>query len=197
LPVEFIIRTSDLRQATSQLKANRGKRTETDFVDILVSECAATFRSVGTETEVPVDGKIPGSVRIPLRIVDKINSTVKTMKKTELPFHCESGVIKIGSWSVKHPDIELGRIPDQRLGLPIDVSVLDTLALGEILSADQIVEEGMRARVEEAVDTRTSAIATALGALQVLGITERQLQGLIDTHVKDAAKRLRPSLRIP
>ena len=191
MPVEFIIRTSDLRQATSQLKANRGKRTETDFVDILVSECAATFRSVGTEIEVPVNGKIPGAVRIPLRIVDKINSTVKTMKKKELPFHCEPGIIKIGSWSVKHPDIELGRIPDQRLGLPIDVSVLDTLALAEILSADQIVEEGMRERMEEAIDTRTSVVAAALAALQTLGITERQLQGLVDAHVKDAVERLR------
>lgn len=197
MPVEFIIRTSDLRQATNQLKANRGKRTETDFVDILVSECAATFRSVGTETEVPVNGKIPGSVRIPLRIVDKINSTVKTMKKEELPFHCEPGIIKIGSWSVKHPDIELGRIPDQRLGLPVDVSVLDTLAFAEILSPDQIVEEGMRERVEEAIDTRTSAVAAALAALQTLGITERQLQSLVDAHVKDAVERLRQSLRIP
>lgn len=196
MPVEFVVQTADLRQATSQLKANRGKRTETDFVDILVSECAATFRSVGTETEVPVNGKIPGSVRIPLRIVDKINSTVKTMKKKELPFHCEPGVIKIGSWSVKHPDIELGRIPDQRLGLPVDVSVLDTLAYAEILSADQIVEEGMRARVEEAIETRTSAVADALAALRPLGIAERQLQALIDAHVKDAAERLRKSLRL-
>lgn len=196
MPVEFVVQTADLRQATSQLKANRGKRTETDFVDILVSECAATFRAVGTETEVPVNGKIPGSVRVPLRILDKINSTVKTMKKKELPFHCEPGVIQIGSWSVKHPDIELGRIPDQRLGLPVDVSVLDTLAFAEILSADQIVEEGMRARIEEAIDTRTAAVATALAALQPLGIAERQLQGLVDAHVKDAAERLRKSLRV-
>jgi hypothetical protein len=83
------------------------------------------------------------------------------------------------------------------LGLPVDVSVLDTLALAETLSADQIVEEGMWARVEEAMDTRTRAVATALAALQTLGITERHLQGLADAHVKDAAKRLRRSLRIP
>jgi hypothetical protein len=117
--------------------------------------------------------------------------------KQNCRFTVSRAFIKIGSCSVKHPDIELGRIPDQRLGLPIDVSVLDTLALAETLSADQIVEEGMRARVEEAIETRTFVIATALGTLQVLGITERQLQGLIDIHVKDAAKRLRPSLRIP
>ncbi len=197
MSVEFVIRTTDLRRATSQLKANRGQRKETDFVDILVSECAATFRAVGTETEEPVDGKRPGSVRVPLRIVDKINQTVRTMKTKELAFQCDPGVIKIGSWSVKHPDIELGKLPDQRLALPIDVSALDTLALAEILTADQIVEESMRERVEEALDTRKSAVAAALVPLQALGITEAQLQGLIDARIKDAAKRLRQSLRIP
>jgi hypothetical protein len=55
----------------------------------------------------------------------------------------------------------------------------------------------MRERVEEAIDTRTSAVAAALAALQTLGITERQLQSLVDAHVKDAVERLRQSLRIP
>ena len=196
MPVEFVVHTADLRQATDQLKANRGKRNESDFVDILVSECAATFRAVGTETEVPVDGKRPGSVRLPLRIVDAINRAVRSLRTKQLAFQCEPGVITIGSWSVKHPDIELGRIPDQRLSLPIDVSVLDTLALVEILSADQIVEEGMRSRVEEAMGIRTRVVGAAVATLQALGITERQLQDLVDAHVKNAAERLRRSLHI-
>lgn len=97
MPVEFIVQTADLRLATSQLKANRGQRKDSDFVDILVSECAATFRAVGTETEVPVEGKTPGSVRLPLRIVDNINRAVKTFKNKQLtstasPAPSKSGV---------------------------------------------------------------------------------------------------------
>jgi hypothetical protein len=194
LTVEFVVQTADLRQATSQLKANRGEHSDTDFVDILVSECAATFRAIGTETEVPVNGKHPGSVRVPLRIVNALNRAVRTFKTKELDFRCEPGAIKVGTFSVKHPDIELGIIPDQRWSLPIDVSVLDTLAFATILSADQIVEEGMRARVEDARDACTAAVATALAALQPLGITEPQLRSLIDAHVNDAAKQLRKSL---
>ena len=196
LSVEFVIRPSDLRQATSQLKANRGEHSDSDFVDILVSECAATFRSVGTETEVPVEGKRPGSVRLPLRIVDAIKKVVPTFKKKELPFQCEPGIVRIGSWSVKHPDIELGRIPDQRLSLPIDLSVVDTLALAQILSPDKIVQEGMRSRVEEAVGVRSRVVADAHSSLQMLGIPERQVQDLVDAHVKDAAEKLRRSLEI-
>jgi hypothetical protein len=196
MPVEFVIQTADLRQATDQLKANRGKHTGSDFVDILVSESVAIFRAVGTESEVPVDGKHPGSVRVPLRIVDKINDAVTTLKTKELTFHCEPGIIKIGSFSLKHHDIELGKAPDQRLGLPIDLSVLDTLALAKILTFSQIVEEDMRARVQEATDTRARAVAAALAALQPLDITEGQLRGFVDALVQDAAERLRKSLGV-
>lgn len=197
MSVEFVVRAADLRRATNQLNANRGKHNQSDFADILVSECAATFRSVGTEAEVPVEGKHPGPVRLPLRVLDAIKRVMPTMKQKELTLLCEPGVIKIGTWSLKHPDIELGRIPDQRLNLPIDVSVLDTLALADILTADQIVEEGMRPRIQEAFETRTRVVAAALTALQPLDITERQLQDLVDTHIRDAAGRLRRSLRIP
>lgn len=197
MSVEFVVRAADLRRATNQLNANRGKHNQSDFADILVSECAATFRSVGTEAEVPVEGKHPGPVRLPLRVLDAIKRVMPTMKQKELTLLCEPGVIKIGTWSLKHPDIELGRIPDQRLNLPIDVSVLDTLALADILTADQFVEEGMRPPIQEAFDTRTRVVAAALTALQPLDITERQLQDLVDTHIRDAAGRLRRSLRIP
>jgi hypothetical protein len=194
--VEFIVSAADLRQVTGQLKANRGKYSETDFVDILVSECAATFRSVGTETEVPVDGKAPGSVRVPLRIIDKIKQIVPSLKKKELSFLCELGVIRIGTWSVKHPDIEIGIIPDQRLDLPIDLCVLETLAIAEILGPVRVTEEGMRARVEHAIKTRTAAAAAALEVLQPLGITNERLQTFIDDHIREAATRLRPTLKI-
>jgi len=196
LPVEFVIHASDLRRALKQLKANRGKFQETDFVDVLVSGCAVTFRSVGTEAEVPADGKRPGTVKIPLRIVDKMNSEAKTLKTEELTFLCEPGRIKVGSWSVRHPDIDLGELPDQRISLPIDVSVLDTLALAEILSVDQIVAENMRSRVEEARQIRARVVADAHAILEPLEISEQQLQGLVNAQVEEAAGRLRRSLGI-
>jgi hypothetical protein len=86
LPVEFVVQTDDLRQATDQLKANRGKFSDTDFVDILVSESVAIFRAVGTEAETPVEGKGPGSVRAPLKIVYKISEALATLKTKRLGF---------------------------------------------------------------------------------------------------------------
>jgi hypothetical protein len=113
----------------------------------LVSECAATFRAVGTETEVPVGGKHPGTVRIPLSFLERIERVLNTFKGKELNFVCEPGRVKIGTWSAKHPDIELGTLPNQGISIPVDISVLDTLALAQLLTPEQVVQEGLRARV--------------------------------------------------
>jgi hypothetical protein len=67
--------------------------------------------------------------------------------------------------------------------------------LAEILGAERIIQEGMRSRVEDAIKVRSKAVSTALTALASLGITERQLQLLIDAHIKDAADRLRQTLK--
>jgi len=189
--VEFTVRPSDLRQATNELKANRAEQGQNDFVDILVSECAATFRSIGTETEIPVNGKQPGSIRLPLRCVDCIKKVLPSFKKKELTLVCEAGIVRIGTWSLKHPDIELGKLPDQRFQIPVDISVLDTLALADLLGSDRVASEGMRPRVDGAIQVCRGAVLAAADALQSLGVTVDQLQQLVDDHIHDAAERLR------
>ena len=63
--VDFRIRVRDLAKATKHLLFNRAQFADTDFADILVSETGATFRAVGTDTEVPVNGTQPGTARYP------------------------------------------------------------------------------------------------------------------------------------
>jgi hypothetical protein len=135
----------------------------------------------------PVTGNHPGSVRAPLKTLDSIGKLLHTFKKKQLTLRCELELIKIETFSVKNPDIELGYIPHRRLALPIDISVLDEIALAEILTAEQIIEEGMRARVEEAVEARQTAVSNALPSLQIFGVRERHLQDMIDERVKEAA----------
>jgi len=194
MSVEFTVRASDLRQATQELTANRGKYSSSDFVDILVSESAALLRAVGTESEAPITGAVPGSVRVPLRILGKINEALSTQKEKEVTFHCEPGVIQIGKFSVKHPEIQLHGIEPQGPVLPINLSTLDTLAWARLFPAREIDEHGMRARVEDAESARRSAIAEALLALQVLEVGERQLNHFVDCHIQEAVKRLSKKL---
>ena len=195
LPVEFVVQIDGLRQAVEQLKANRGKYFDSDFVAIQVSDTAAVFRTVGTVSEVPAEGKLLGSVRVPLRTVAQIGEALTTLKTKNMTFHCAPGLIKIGAFSVKNPEIKIDKDPSPHLDLPIDISLLDTLALTKILNPREIAEQGMTARAEDAHHTRLSLIANALASLQPLEIEEWQLNHFVDCHIQDAAKRLQKSLR--
>jgi hypothetical protein len=191
---EVTIKTKDLRRAIREIGVNRGRHSETDFTDILVSEFSATFRSVGTETEVPVNGIEPGSARVPFAVLKRLARVVGTFKGNELRIICEPGCLKVERFAIKHPDIELGVIPDQRLSIPIDLSLLDTLALGRVLTPQQIVEQSLRERIEEAQRGCSEAIARAVSALQPLGIDEKQVTALIEEHLTHAAARMRRAI---
>jgi len=80
--VEFVVRLSDMRKATKHLSFNRAGFTETDSADLLVSQCVVTFRAVGTEIEVPVQGTHPGTVRLPLSQLRDLMEIANTYKKT-------------------------------------------------------------------------------------------------------------------
>ena len=194
MPVEFTIPNSDLRQAIEQLKANRGTYNDTDFVDIVVSESSALFHTVGTESEAAVHGTTSGSIRVPLRVIDKIDDALSTMKRRELTLHCVPGLIKVGKFSVKHSDIELGKAPAEFETLPINLSVLDTLAVARVFSSKKIDDQGLRSRVNEAEQTRRLAVHEATKALEALEISEQELTFLVERHIRAAVERLRKSL---
>lgn len=194
MPVEFSVSPSDLCLATKQLTANRGKYIVTDFADIRVFQTVAILHCVGSESELPVDGRETGSLRMPLRVLDRISEVASKSNSDAVTLVCEPGLVKIDTLLIKHSEIELGKGSTARLSWPIDMSLLDTLALTKILSSRAIDKEGMRARVDEAHNLRRSAIAGALSALQSLGIEDWQVSHFVDSHITAAAKKLQASL---
>ncbi|HEV2278693.1 MAG TPA: hypothetical protein VGS02_10985 [Acidobacteriaceae bacterium] len=195
MPVEFTIPNSELRQAIEQLKANRGTYSDTDFVDIVISESSALFHAVGTESEAAVNGTAAGNIRVPLRVIDKIAGALSTMKQEELTVHCVPGLIRVGKFSVKHDDIELGKAPAEFETLPINLPLLDTLAVARVFSSKKIDDQGLRSRVNEAEHSRRSAVYEATKTLQALEISEQELTFLVERHIRAAVERLRKSLR--
>ncbi len=195
MPVEFVMSVADLRQATKELKANREEYGESDSVDILVLKSAATFRAVGTETEKAVDGKQPGNIRIPLGVMDRIQDAAAKEKRKDIAFLASPGAIKMGTWSVRNPEINVGETTDSRLALPINLSALDMLGVARILTQKEIVQEALRTRVRQAEKIRAEVVASAKAKLDVFGVSEKQLQKLIDENVSQAAEKLRKTLR--
>ncbi len=192
--VEFVIRSSDLRKATKLLSLTRGEFKETDCADLLVSSFAATFRSVGTTTEVPIEGTHPGTVRLPLRILVKIIGVAQTYKARELKWQFEEGVARVEKFSLKNQDISLGILPDLKFDLPADAGPIPTLAMAYLLSPEQIANQGWCDRFETAQRRVREAVSTAVLSLQELGISREQIQKLVDIHIQETAEELKPAV---
>jgi len=194
MQIEFKVRVSDLRNATRQLTENRGSNKNTDFADVLVSECVATFRSIGTSTELPIHGIQPGTARLPIRTLEKIAAIAKTFKGQETLVIVWDGLIKIGSWQTRNPEITLGTIPDQNLDMPSDASFIDTLALASLLTLAGVRDQGLEGRVVKAQRAKEDAIDRATRALEPLMIERGQIATLVQEHIAEAGKRLRNTL---
>jgi hypothetical protein len=190
MPIEFQTRVADFKNATKQLLVNRGKFKKTDIADLLVSECVATFRAVGTSAEIPVNGTSPGTARIPLSALEAIASTAGMFKKKEIKILVEDGAIKIDTFRHSHPEIRLGILPDQRIDLPVDASLLDTLCVGAILTESGIEEQGLTNRILDAWERANHAITSAVGSLAPLGISEQQIRQLVEEQVTASGQRL-------
>jgi len=192
MAIEFRVRVTDLRNATKQLLVNRGEFRDTDLADLLVSECVATLRTVGTSTEMPVFTSM-SAARLPLAVLKDIAKTAGTYKSKEVPILVEEGAIKVASFRLKNESITLGPIPNQRIDIPVDASLLDTLALGVLLNELQITEQGLTRRVLDAWQKANDAILAAAASLKELEVTEKQIRSLVEKRVEAAAERLRAS----
>ena len=195
MQIEFKVRVSDFRNATRQLTVNQGQNETTDFADLLVSECIATFRTVGTSTEVPVNGIQPGTARIPIPTLEKIAAVAKTFKAKETLVLVWDGLIKIGSWQTRNAEITLGTIPDQSFDMPSDASYLDTLALASLLTPAAVKEQGLERRVVKAQRAKEDAIERAKRALEPLLVEREKIAELVEEHIAKAGERLRSVLQ--
>jgi hypothetical protein len=192
--VEFAIHFSDMRKAAKRLSVNRGEFEQTDFADLLVSSFAATFRSVGTEIEVPVNGRHPGAVRFPLRLFPKVLEVAETYNKPEIKLCFEQGKMRVEKFSWSYPDITLGTLPDLTIDLPPDAGALETLALASFLSPEQIADQGLRDRVETAQKKFSLAISAAAETLEEFGINKNQVRELVESSIRQRGETLRKAM---
>ena len=192
--VEFRLRVHDLKNGVRQLMLNRGENATSDFVDILISECIATFRTVGTSTEVPVNGIQPGTARIPIRCIERFSSLARTFKGNETTVLILDGLFRVGTWQTRDSEIALGIIPDQSLDMPSDASFLDTLALAWILSPDGVRQQGLSGRVVKAERVKEDSIDRAARALEPLQVEREKIAALVEDHIAESGRRLKSSL---
>jgi hypothetical protein len=192
--VEFRVRVSDLKNAIRLMTVNQDRNKASDFVDILVSESIAKFRTVGTSTDVPVNGIQPGTARLPFKPLERFSLISKTFKCKEIGVQIWEGLFKVGGWQTRDYEIVLGVVPDLSFDMPSDATFLDTLAMAWLLSPAGVREQGWARRVVKAERAKEDAIDRATRALEPFRIEREMIADLIEAHIAEAGKRLRASL---
>ena len=72
MPVEFTVRTDDLKRATKQLQLDRQEFADSDFADLKVSASMVDLKAIGTATSIAANGKQTGTARLPLRVLVRV-----------------------------------------------------------------------------------------------------------------------------
>ena len=188
MPIEFTVRTDDLKRAARQLQMNRGEFKDTDIADLVVSASVLEMKAVGTESSIAANGKQTGSARLPLKVFVRVVDMAKSYHQRESTILVDNGYAKVGRTKASHPDIRVGQDGLQPISIPPNASALDTLAVASMMTPEQIADAGLRERVENAQKRASAAIGTAVAALKEFGITSTELGELVDRHVEQMAK---------
>lgn len=181
--VLFVIRRTDLNRAVREAQTNCRGNADADTVYLLVSEYAITVRTLGMESEYPVDGIRPGTFETPIAPLRRITN-MRTTKKIAL--HVQQGAISSGSSTVRHPAIRLSVVPDVRVSVPVDVSEFDLLVIGRLLGQAELERQGLSKRVAKSRERLQRDLATAAALLTKYRVGQPELQSLIDRLLRDA-----------
>jgi len=191
MDVVFTIRRADLKRAIKELKVNRGGEGTDDLIYLLVSEYAATFRAVGTESEYPVNGIGPGCAQLPIVVLERI---AEMRTSTELQLRVTAGAVLCGSATVRNRAITLGQIPDTSIRVPIDPSDFELIVIGRVLGDLVAAEQGLQSRLECARAELRLAICAAAMNVASYGVSESDIELLIEKAIKDAESRITKGL---
>jgi hypothetical protein len=195
MPIEFTVRTDDLRRAVKQLQVTRGQFADTDSADLTVSAFTLGVKAVGTETTLAANGKQSGTARLPLKILVRVADLAKTYHQRESTILIDEGYAKVGRTKTSHPDISVGSGGFEPASIPPNASALDTLAVASMMTPEQIANAGLRGRVETAQQRVSAAVRAALSVLKEFGLTAQDITQIIDKRVEEAAQIIRKAAR--
>ena len=66
MPVEFTVRTDDLKRATKQLQLDRQEFADSDFADLTVSASMVDLKAIGTATSIVRNVAVNSQGKLPM-----------------------------------------------------------------------------------------------------------------------------------
>jgi hypothetical protein len=191
MPVEFTVRTDDLKRATKQLQLDRQEFADSDFADLTVSASMVDLKAIGTATSIAANGKQAGTARLPLRVLVRVVDVARTYKQKESTILIDQGFAKVGKTKTSHPDIVVGVDSSVEMSMPPSASVLDTLAVASMMSPEEIANAGLRDRVESAQKAVSAAVESAVAALKDFNVGVQDITEIVDRRIVETAQVIR------
>ena len=91
-----------------------------------------------------------------------------------------------GKAAVKHNDVSVGQIPDTCISMPINASPFELIVIGRILGETAVTEQGLQSRLDKATEEMRHSISRAASNLANFGVTQSDVELLVEKAIKDA-----------
>ncbi|MGA3126171.1 MAG: hypothetical protein ABSD13_05615 [Candidatus Korobacteraceae bacterium] len=181
--LEFLVRTQELKKAIRLMLSGRKEYLSHDTADFRAVADTLELSSTGSSTAIEATVTQAGYARVPFDVLNNLRRAAVSYTKTRVRLRIEPGRLRIESFGLSHPDIELRRIGGRMADLPVNATPLDALALVKLLSSGEIAEAGLSARVLDAQERAISAIEWATDSLKEFRVPREAISDLLESHL--------------
>jgi hypothetical protein len=133
--------------------------------------------------------------RFPIAILPKLRKVASSFGDKPVRIRIEDGRIRVNSMSISIPGITIRPMSDRAIDLPDDAPARDILALNYLFTKEEIAESNLTARFLAANSQRIKAIDSAAVSLNAFGITNVDIESLVNIALKSHAEKLRAMLK--
>jgi hypothetical protein len=181
--LELFVRTKDLKRAIRLILVGRKEYLGHDTADFRAVADTLELCSTGSSTQVEASVIQAGYARVPFDVLKNLRRAAVSYRNVRVRLRIEPGRLRIESFGLSHPDIELRRIGTRMADLPVNATPLDTLALVKLLSSEEVAEAGLSARVLDAQERAIAAIDWATRALEDFRVPREAVRDLLESHL--------------
>ncbi len=193
--VEFVISAKEFKKNIRMILSGRAKHLDTDSADFRAVANSLDLSSVGTETQMDAEVIQAGRARVPLVVLKTLKKAAVTFKQDKLEIQIEDGRVKLQSYGLSHSGIHLLEIESRVADIPVDASLLDTLAVVKLFSGKELSDSGLLPRVHEARLAAVAAIDHATTCLSKFEIPREAIQQLLEDHIGERSAALKANFR--
>lgn len=192
--IDFTITARDFKKAVKIVLVGRAEHAQEDTADFILRGDELQICSTGTSTNVAATVASAGYARMTIPMLRKMLKLAATFKQERLRIRIEAERVRIETFGISSPDIELKPLGGRIADVPVNASTLDLIALLKLYSHEEIEESGLAARVAKAQEIAIADLDRAASSLKEYGVRRDDIRHLMETAISDHAKTITRAL---